>query len=69
MNDNRVNLTEREYYVLQRKRNHLKLKQVAKYVGCSASMICQHETGVNNLSDMKYKRYKEFINTGGLNIE
>jgi transcriptional regulator with XRE-family HTH domain len=60
-----MDLNEREFYMIQRKRKHLKLKQLAKHIGVSISMISQHELGKNTLSDEKYRHYKEFINTGG----
>lgn len=52
---------EVEKYFLMRRRKGITLKQVAKYVGCSVSMLSLYENGRCNMDVNKKVKYKEFI--------
>ncbi|HHV73422.1 MAG TPA: helix-turn-helix transcriptional regulator [Thermoanaerobacterium sp.] len=51
----------RLYYMVRRKEKNLKLKDVAKYVGCSVSILSRFENGVCNISPDKERKYIEYI--------
>ncbi len=54
-------LKEHEQYQIWRKRNRVRLIDVAKYCGCCASTISQWETGVSNISNELLASYNEYI--------
>ncbi|SHK41924.1 Helix-turn-helix [Desulforamulus aeronauticus DSM 10349] len=51
----------RERYIIFRKRNRIRLIDVSRYCGCSASAISQWENNLINLSDELIAKYNEFI--------
>jgi len=51
----------REPYQLWRKRNRVRLIDVAKYCGCSVSAISQWENNLINISDELVENYNKFI--------
>ncbi|HBQ25716.1 MAG TPA: hypothetical protein DD791_04930 [Syntrophomonas sp.] len=55
------NLKEREQYQIWRKRNRVRLVDVAKYCGCAISTISQWENNQTNMSDELIEYYNEFI--------
>ncbi|GLC32179.1 helix-turn-helix domain-containing protein [Clostridium omnivorum] len=57
-----LNLTDREYYRLMRKRYNIKLKAISDYIGCSLSLLSKYEKGQRELSKDKLKLYIKFIN-------
>ncbi len=60
-------IKEREEYTLWRKRNRVRLSDVAKYSNCSISTISRWENGIINISNELLEKYNEYIekfNTG-----
>ncbi len=55
------NLTEREQYQIWRKRNRIRLVDIAKYCGCCVSTISQWENGQINISIELLAGYNKFI--------
>lgn len=55
------NLREHEKYQIWRKRNKLRLKDVANYCSCSVAALSLFENGELNLSDELLEYYDEFI--------
>lgn len=56
-----TNLTENEQYQIWRKRNRVRLIDVANYCGCTAPAISQWENGLCSISDELKSKYDEFI--------
>lgn len=56
-----MNLDERDYCCLKRRKNNIKLITVSKYVGCTMSMLSQWERGEANLSSDKVKKCIKFL--------
>jgi predicted transcriptional regulator len=54
-------IDKRLYYTMQRKRKHIKLKEVAEYIQCSKSLISMYENSQANLSPDKERKYIEYI--------
>lgn len=54
-------LKEHEKYKIWRKRNKLRLKDVANYCGCSVGALSLFENGELNLSEELLGYYDEFI--------
>jgi len=51
----------REPYQLWRKRHRIRLIDIAKYCGCSISLISQWENNLINISDKHVENYNKFI--------
>ena len=54
-------LKEEEKYQIWRKRNHIRLADVAKFCGCSIGALSLFENGELNLSDELLGYYDEYI--------
>lgn len=48
-------------YFFWRKTHHITLKQVAKFIKCSQSLICKFEQDKICMSDEKLSLYNEYI--------
>lgn len=55
------NIREREQYQIWRKRNRVRLIDVAQYCGCAISTLSQWENGLTNISDELLVEYNEYI--------
>lgn len=53
----------REQYTIFRRRNKVRLMDVAGYIGCSISLLSKWERELINISDEKASLYNEFIET------
>lgn len=54
-------LNVREEYLLKRRKNRITMNELAKYIGCSQSLISRYETNDCGLSEIKLNRYREYI--------
>lgn len=54
-------LYDSEKCQIWRKRNRIRLTDIAKYCKCTASAISQFENGILDLSDEKKDKYEEYI--------
>lgn len=61
MEKNFENISERQFYGIQRKFKKIKLKTLAKEMNCSQALISQYENGNCNMSDDKFNVYKNYI--------
>ncbi|MGE7219643.1 helix-turn-helix domain-containing protein [Priestia koreensis] len=55
------NMTDREHYLLKRRKLKIRMNELAAYVGCSQSLISKFETGKCEMSDDKIRRYRDYI--------
>lgn len=55
------NKNRRLYYMIRRKEKNIKLKDVAKHIGCSVSILSRFENNVCNMSPDKERKYIEYI--------
>lgn len=53
-------MNERERYTAIRRRNKIRLKDIADYVGCSIALLSKYENGLI-ISHDKVIKYKQFI--------
>jgi len=58
---NQAPLSMRESFTFFRRRNKIKLKEIAEYIGCGVPILSEFERGSANLSSEKLKLYKQFI--------
>lgn len=56
-----MELTEREEYIIKRKRKGIRLKEIAKKLGCSEALICKYEKGHLDLKTDVLKAYQNYI--------
>lgn len=54
-------LKVREEYFLKRRKKNIKLKELAKYIGCSQALISLYETGKCDMSLDKLEKYRNYI--------
>lgn len=54
-------MSTKELYIYKRRGLKIKLREVAKYIGCSISLISRYENNDINISDTKEYLYKEYI--------
>lgn len=55
------NIKEREQYTIWRRRNRVRICDVAKYCQCSISYISMWENGIININDEILSKYNHFI--------
>jgi len=54
-------LTDKEKYIVWRKRKKITIVNIAKEIGCSHSLISKYETGVADMSNDKIVKYRSII--------
>lgn len=54
-------INERESYTALRRRKRIRLREVAKHIGCSVSLLSQYENGSNRILPDKVRKYKQYI--------
>ena len=59
--NNIVQLSEKEQYIMKRKRKKLRLVDIARQIGCCHSLLSKYENDVSLMSDKKIKQYQEII--------
>ncbi|OMP66878.1 helix-turn-helix domain-containing protein [Domibacillus epiphyticus] len=55
-----MNSQKQEYFLLRRQKK-IRMIDLAKYIGCSQSLISKYETGVAIMSEKKIQKYREYI--------
>ncbi|UOE57294.1 helix-turn-helix domain-containing protein [Cytobacillus oceanisediminis] len=48
-------------YFLKRRKKKITHKELAKYIGCSQSLISRYETGECGMTKEKKEKYREYI--------
>ncbi|EHL78972.1 helix-turn-helix domain-containing protein [Bacillus smithii] len=56
-----MNIKLRDEYHLLRRKKGIKLKDLAKYVGCSIALLSKYESGKSGMKKEKVELYREFI--------
>lgn len=56
-----IDIKEREKYTLWRRRNRVRLIDVAHYCGVSVPLLSMWENGKENISPKTLEKYNEFI--------
>lgn len=51
----------REEYLLKRRKKKITMTELARYIGCSQSLISRYETNCCGISETKLERYREYI--------
>ena len=51
----------RDLYIIKRRKNKIRLKELAKYIGCSISLLSRYENYDIEMSDAKEYLYKQYI--------
>lgn len=51
----------KDEYLIKRRKKKITMTQIAKYIGCSQSLISRYETGDCKMSEIKINRYREYI--------
>jgi transcriptional regulator with XRE-family HTH domain len=54
-------MTEKEHYFLLRRKKKITHIELAKYIGCSQSLISRYERGNSDMSKQKKERYRSYI--------
>ncbi|KQL54060.1 XRE family transcriptional regulator [Heyndrickxia shackletonii] len=54
-------MNDRDIYFLKRRHKKISMQKIAKYIGCSQSLISRYEIGDCLMSEEKIQLYKEFI--------
>lgn len=57
-----MELSEREYWITQRKRRKIRLWQIAEVIGCSVPLLSMFENGKSNIDYSSQEIYKQMIN-------
>ncbi|GAB7386851.1 hypothetical protein BSNK01_06870 [Bacillaceae bacterium] len=61
----RMSIEEREKYRLKRIQKKIKLKKIAKMLGCTSALICMFENGKTDMAANKVWKYKLIIDNWG----
>ncbi|QNG61986.1 helix-turn-helix transcriptional regulator [Bacillus sp. PAMC26568] len=56
-------MTKKEEYLLKRRTKKIRMKELAKYIGCSQSLISRYETNICGMSKEHIQRYREYIDS------
>lgn len=65
------NIEQREEFTLWRRRNRVRLVDIAKYCKCTIPLISMWENGKANISEEIFKKYNEYVelfNTGKIRV-
>ncbi|MGM7635496.1 helix-turn-helix domain-containing protein [Bacillus sp. Hm123] len=54
-------MTEKEEYLLKRRRKNIRLVQLASVLGCSHALISMYENNKSNMSQERINKYKNYI--------
>ena len=54
-------LTDKEKYIVWRKRKKITIVNIAKEIGCSHSLISKYENGTADMSNEKLMKYRKII--------
>lgn len=54
-------ISEKELYIIKRKRKGITTIELAQHIGCSQSLISRYENGKRNMSKEKVVAYKSYI--------
>ncbi|WP_079516707.1 helix-turn-helix domain-containing protein [Rossellomorea marisflavi] len=54
-------MTKKEYYFLLRRKKKITHTELAKYIGCSQSLISRYERGNSDMSNIKIDKYRSYI--------
>lgn len=54
-------MNEKDLYLIKRRKNSIILKEIAKAVGCSQSLISQYERGHCEMDKLKVEKYRKYI--------
>lgn len=54
-------MSVKDEYILKRRKKKIVLRQIAKYIGCSLSLISRYETDSCEMDKDKIKKYREYI--------
>lgn len=55
-------LTERQYYSIQRKFKKIKLREIAEELNCSVPLLSMWENNKTEINDYYATKYKQIIN-------
>ncbi|UTI42436.1 helix-turn-helix transcriptional regulator [Niallia sp. RD1] len=51
----------KDVYFLKRRQKKISMQKIAKYIGCSQSLISRYETGDCGMSKPKIELYRKYI--------
>ncbi|PAE12472.1 transcriptional regulator [Niallia circulans] len=51
----------KDVYFLKRRQKKISMQKIAKYIGCSQSLISRYETGDCGMAKEKIELYREYI--------
>lgn len=54
-------LTDRQYYAINRKMKKIKLKEIADVLKCSIPLLSMYESNRTNMNDHNVTRYRQII--------
>ena len=54
-------ITEKELYIIKRKRKGITTIELAQHIGCSQSLISRYENNKRKMSEQKVRAYKSYI--------
>lgn len=55
-------MTDKDMYIFRRRKQKIRLIQIAESIGCSASLLSKYENDSAEMSEEKIAKYKEYIN-------
>ena len=54
-------MNKKDEYFLKRRYKKISMQEIAKYIGCSQSLISRYETGDCGMSQKKIDKYRSYI--------
>lgn len=55
-------MSEKDSYILKRRKQKIRLIHIAEYLGCSPSLLSKYENDLVDMSADKVAKYKQYIN-------
>lgn len=54
-------MQDRDVYAFRRKKKKIRLREIAKYIGCSIALLSRYENNELDMKEEKIKLYKFYI--------
>lgn len=55
-------MSDKDFYIIKRRKRKIRLRQIAEYIGCSPSLLSKYENDLVEMAGDKVRKYKDFIN-------
>ncbi|BDH63311.1 hypothetical protein MTP04_34410 [Lysinibacillus sp. PLM2] len=56
-------MNDKDLYVIKRRKQKIRLVNIAEYIGCSPSLLSKYENDLTEMTENKVSKYKAYIDS------